>query len=149
MRYQKERLGVYKKQFQVFEIIDTHQQRKICSCFTEESAQIILDALNDSFMLKIKEFCAFASETFRRATPTSSITKLETEISELKKELSYGQLTEFLIEEYVDCIMCLLNSYAACGLTADSLFVAFCDKLEKNKLRKWKLNSDNTYSHIK
>lgn len=88
----------------------------------------------------ITEFQAWAVKTFDKATAYSSIQKLKTELTELEDNPS--------IEEFADCFMCLLHSMAKLGFSADHLTQELKRKFEVNKKRSWRLNEDNTYSHI-
>lgn len=87
----------------------------------------------------IQEFMDFSVLTFTKATRESSLEKLQDEIKELPPFYD--------LEEYIDCIMCLVHSAAKAGYNSHQLKRAFEAKLIKNKLRKWKLNPNNTYSH--
>lgn len=90
-------------------------------------------------------------KTFDKATPLSSLEKLEDELSELRNELNKFATgyTRGVVEEYVDVMMCLLHSAAVKGISLEELNNMFYAKLLKNMNRKWKLNSNNTYSHEK
>lgn len=99
-----------------------------------------------SFDYKMEVFLGFSLKTFEDATAFSSIVKLSEELNELLTEMSRGH--ENLEEEYIDCLMCIIDSAARMGITVDQLNRAFTKKLDKNINRKWKKNDDNTYSHI-
>lgn len=100
-----------------------------------------------TFEQLMSEHVAFTIRTFTKATPFSSLAKLEEEVRELAHEIQHGH--ENLAEEYVDCIMCLLDSAARMKINPDKIKDAFAMKLEKNLARKWSRNDDNTYSHVK
>ena len=98
-----------------------------------------------------KEFIKFSTTTFIGATSEISIKKLEAEIVELKEELAMPICFHGieLLNEYVDCHMCLLDSMAREGFTVEQFTAAFEKKLTANKKRKWVMNENGTYSHVK
>lgn len=104
----------------------------------------------NSFEDNIYKFIEFSSQVFTDATVESSIEKLRGEIKELEHALSFDEdaSTNFAAEEYADCIMCLFDSANRAGYSPSAIIEAFHNKLIKNKLRMWKKNPDNTYSHI-
>ncbi len=83
---------------------------------------------------------------FTEATPLSSLLKAEEEIKEIKENIEKGIKDA---EEYADVIMAVFDSAGRDGITPEEIVWAYYCKLKKNKARKWKKNSDNTYSHIK
>jgi len=90
----------------------------------------------------------WSTETFRQATPLSSLLKLHEEVKEVIEAL--GNLdVDAITEEYADCLMCLFDSAGRLGISLDEIFDAFAKKLVKNKARVWSKNPDNTYSHVK
>lgn len=93
-----------------------------------------------------KERLKWALETFPKATAISSLRKLESEIREIEADVLNGVREP---EEYVDAMMCIFDSAARMGISIEELVIAFAAKLKKNKRRKWKINPDNSYSHIK
>jgi len=95
-------------------------------------------------------------KNFPKATPRSSMLKLQGEAKEVLKEIK--KLEKFpdgddglddLTMEYADCLMCLFDSAGRAGVSVQDIFEAFEEKLEINKNRKWVENPDNTYSHVK
>jgi|SRR5690242_14094795 len=94
----------------------------------------------------MQDFTSFALATFAGANCTSSILELIGETKELLGAILKG---DDPTEEYVDCIMCLIDSSARAGISMEDLKKAFLDKLIINKSRKWIKNLDNTYSHVK
>lgn len=94
----------------------------------------------------MNEFVDFSLKTFKKATPLSSLKKLEEEMIEVAHEIQHGH--ENLADEYTDCMMCILDSAARIGIQPKDLMSAFATKLEANKNRKWVKNADNTYSHV-
>lgn len=103
-----------------------------------------------SIIVMEQERFVWALKTFPKATAQSSLNKLEEEIKEVRKELELlGVNNGDLHEEYADCLMCLFDSAGRAGITPQEIFYAFKLKLEKNKNRDWKVNVDNTYSHVK
>lgn len=96
----------------------------------------------------MNEFIEFSIKTFKNATEYSSLEKLQDEFIELSHELMNGN-KQNIAEEYVDCIMCLVDSAARTGITPGELTKIFEEKLAINKSRTWKENPDKTYSHVK
>ncbi|WP_162242733.1 dATP/dGTP pyrophosphohydrolase domain-containing protein [Dyadobacter sp. Leaf189] len=92
------------------------------------------------------ERLAWSLKTFADATPISSLRKLESEIAEIEKNIEGGIKDP---EEYADAMMCLLDSAGRDGITVAEILSAFEIKLDKNKLRKWRKNPDDSYSHVK
>lgn len=83
--------------------------------------------------------------TFPEATALSSLNKCRTELDEIEKDLSNG---ERKAEEYVDAMMCILDSAGRNSISVTELIESFRIKLAINMRRKWKKNPDNSYSHI-
>lgn len=103
--------------------------------------------MKQTFENLMNEFIDFSLHTFPAATPLSSLQKLKKEMGEvftaiLRKEAN-------LAEEYVDCMMCVIDSAVRNGITPAQLKEAFASKLQVNKSRQWIRNDDNTYSHVK
>jgi hypothetical protein len=108
-----------------------------------------------------RERLAWSLKTFPEANCISSLRKLEAEIKEVEECIMYWDdhnlhtPTEYeamrvkLKEEYADCLKCLFDSAGRMGIYPQDIFDSFEIKLEKNKLRKWVKNADNSYSHIK
>lgn len=87
----------------------------------------------------------WSNKTFAEATPQSSLIKLESEIEEIRQDLSDEKVNP---EEYVDAIMCLLDSAGRLGISGDDIVNSFRIKFEINKRRTWARQSDNTYKKI-
>lgn len=106
-----------------------------------------------SLDFNINDFMEWSVTAFEKATHLSSLEKLEDELKELKFEITDGgdeiDNDNKIIEEYVDVMMCLLHSAAKYGFTSEELRVAFQRELIINKMRKWNLNANNTYSHTR
>jgi len=88
-------------------------------------------------------------KTFTEATPISSLQKLKGEIEELEYELLHGTDKDKLIDEYVDCIKCILDSMGRKGILFDEMVDGYAKKLLININRTWVKNADNSYSHVK
>lgn len=93
-----------------------------------------------------RERFEWATKTFPCATSMSSLNKLREEIVEIEAGLTSGTPDPF---EYADALMCLLDSASRAGVTPEVILEAFEKKISINKLRTWRRNTDNTYSHIK
>lgn len=96
-----------------------------------------------------RERLEWSLETFKEATPLSSLAKLQDEMDEVANEIQHGHDPADLVEEYADCLMCLFDSFGRAGITMEQIESAFEAKLAKNKARVWKKNDNNTYSHVK
>lgn len=120
---------------------------------SKQLAKCILDYLPDwKYRFTLEELITIftdwsTTEGFPRATKWSSLEKLEDELKELKESMIPPYTTHKPVEEYVDCIMCLLDSSRRYGISTKELVEAFKLKLETNMRRKWKKNENNTYSH--
>jgi hypothetical protein len=102
-----------------------------------------------SFEILYQEHLAFTTSTFTETTPMSSLEKCEDEIKEVKQLLNGDNVfpPHELTEEYVDCVMCLLDSMARAGIDLDTFRAAFSRKVKINNVRSWKKNENNYYSH--
>lgn len=107
-----------------------------------------------SFEDYIMAYLHWSRDTFSESTPVSSLRHLHEEIDEVISELYKNSAqgipickTQELLEEYIDCLMCLLNSASFAGYSTKEIVTAFKLNMDKNMARKWKKNSDNTYSH--
>lgn len=87
-------------------------------------------------------------ETFKDATPISSLRKLVSEAKEIEADIIRGVRNP---TEYADVLMCLFDSAArqVTPIMPWEIFEAFAVKLEANKQRSWVKNDDNSYSHKK
>lgn len=103
--------------------------------------------MKNDFLELANEFTQFSLKTFKDATAFSSLDKLLDEIKETYQSILFKDKN--LPEEYVDCIMCILDSAARAGITPETLLISFKKKLEINKRRTWIKNENNTYSHEK
>lgn len=92
-----------------------------------------------------QDWMDWSTKTFAEATPESSLIKLEEEIGEIRENLEKGMM---LPEEYVDAIMCILDSAARLGITGKHIENHFRLKFEINKKRTWVKQLDNTYKKI-
>jgi hypothetical protein len=87
---------------------------------------------------------AWAHETFGATDPQQGFTKMAGELEEARNNPSD-------MVEYADLLMCLMYSYS-CQFpdkTFDELIEVANEKLCINMKRKWKLQPDGTYQHIK
>lgn len=97
------------------------------------------------------ESAEFSLNTFINSTSYSSLEHLKEEVLEVQKELTIYETVDrpALLKEYADCFLCLISSAAREGITAKEIVAAMDAKAQINKARKWKLNTNNTYSHVK
>lgn len=108
-----------------------------------------------SFAEIINDFTNFSLKCFSQATYTSSLEKLEKEeLKELKQAIKIytnkeSDSLENVAEEYIDCIICLVDSAVRLGINPEYLETMFIRKTIINKQRNWSKNNDNTYSSIK
>ena len=121
----------------VLEVVGSALQKK------EESEEKSFEEL----FIKHQEF---TKNTFPNATAKGSLIKLIEEANETINELT---LTDYdgnaLAIEYVDCMMCLLDSLQRSNIDFKQFKRYFKMKLSINLSRTWKQNKDGSYSHIK
>ncbi len=87
-------------------------------------------------------------QAFPKADAYACANKLKEEVRELREAIALeGQ--EEVREEAADVLLCLLNITARQGITPAQLLQAAEAKMAKNKKRRWRLNDNNTYSHVK
>lgn len=99
--------------------------------------------------LALKTWKQFVTEIFPESDPITTLEKLKTEIKELEQELDNPINEQALLEEYADCIICLLTSALQVGYSEKEILEKLYYKISKNMAREWKYNGDGTYSHIK
>lgn len=117
-------------------------------------AEIALSLMPDMFESLAFAHVDFTFKTFPETTAISSILKCRGELLETKEELELGNPADegarlALAEEYADCFLCLIDSYARASLRTDEILEAIGKKIAKNKSRTWVKNVDNTYPHVK
>lgn len=95
-----------------------------------------------------KERLEWSLKTFTEATSISSLRKCEAEIKEIEEAIILKTPSGKLAEEYVDALMCLLDSAGRNGILLQEIIAIYERKFEINKKRTWKKNPDNSYSHI-
>lgn len=101
-------------------------------------------------MNSFKEFMQWGDVTFEKVTSISSMSKMQDEVNELWREVARPDRNRaHIADEIADVMMCALMTAQRSGISYEELEEAFKKKLEINKGRKWKLNSNNTYSHVK
>lgn len=104
-----------------------------------------LDLLNDSNNTGLV--------IFPEATEISCIEKANEEIDEFLQITRFhkinGGCSADIAIEAVDIILCIAQSAFRSGVDAHMLLDAMKLKVEKNKSRVWKKNSNGTYSHVK
>lgn len=91
----------------------------------------------------------WATVVFPKATAIGALLHLEREVKEVIADIENYAPRAHKIEEYADCMGCLLSSMARENISVEELMQAFEKKLIKNQRRKWKDNGDGSYSHIK
>lgn len=109
----------------------------------------------------VNRYNEWCSNQFPKSTPISSSKGLQREAKELQEALEkplsgeyYGEeehdkLQKEVQMEYADCLMYLIDSARRYGYSIDDLFLFMDEKLQINLKRNWKINEDNSYSHIK
>ena len=105
-----------------------------------------------SFEELFKQHQEFSIKTFVSSTPKSSLEGLNIEANEAIDELDGIKRDydgEALPLEYVDCLMYLMDSITRAGIPLARIKEMFVKKLEINKNRKWKINKNGSYSHVK
>lgn len=79
-------------------------------------------------------------KTFPEATEKGQLGKLINEATE-----AFDNPGD--ISEYADCLICLIGAAARAGFELSNLVEAVENKLDINKLRKWKKSADGAYQH--
>ena len=108
--------------------------------------------VRESFENLFKRHQEFSTKTFISSTPMSSLEGLKIEADEAIDELGGIDRDydgEALPLEYVDCLMYLMDSIARAGIPLERIKEMFVKKLAINAERKWKINKNGSYSHIK
>lgn len=96
------------------------------------------------------EFLEFSIPTFPEADQASSLIKFSDEFEELIEAIHAKPANRSaVVEEYVDCLMCLIDSAFRANINPLELKEVFKLKTQVNKKRRWIKNPDNTYSHLK
>lgn len=105
----------------------------------------------------IIDYVEWSSKTFPESTMYSSLIHARKEIYEIESALHEIEKRIFIERkvtsfddvryEYVDALMCIIDSANRAGIRPLELMDAFQDKLEINKARTWIKNNDGTYSH--
>lgn len=93
-------------------------------------------------------YSVFSVDTFEKATEKTSLLKLRDELEELEIALD-NNTKEHIVDEYVDCVMCLVHSFSKLDITIEEFRQAFQTKLLINIAREWNYNTNGTYSHKK
>lgn len=93
-----------------------------------------------------KERFEWSMKNFPKQSSGESLKHLEKEIKEIRLSLNANAPD---IIEFADAQMLLWDSVQRAGITLDELFLAFKDKFEENKLRKWNKSIDGHFEHIK
>lgn len=86
--------------------------------------------------------------TFKKSTVLSCVLHLRTEVEELHEAVN-NRDDKNILKEGVDVILSTLSTLGRLGFTGGEIHNAMEDKFAINASRKWNLNSDNTYSHVK
>ena len=96
------------------------------------------------------DFLEFSTSTFKEANQRSSLIKFSDEFGELIEAIEAPIPNRSAqIEEYVDCLMCLIDSAMRGGITPLELKEVFELKTSVNLKRKWIKHPNGTYSHSK
>ena len=69
-------------------------------------------------------------------------------LNHLKLEIEEVIESEGKISEFIDCFMLLLDSFRKVGGNEEILLQGLKNKLDINKLRKWKKSNNDIYLHI-
>lgn len=106
-----------------------------------------------SFQDAVNIWMNWTKENFPASGAKASLIHLREEIKEVIEEIDSEFPTAtseegITLMEYADCFICLLTAAGKSGFTIQELFKSIKNKMNINYKRKWKLNPDNTYSHI-
>lgn len=92
------------------------------------------------------EWKVLSISLFPQATEISSLHHAVEEICEVWKEKDNIKK----VEEYVDVFMCLLTAMEQAGISLNDEFrTSFQNKFAVNMQRKWGINADSSYNHVK
>jgi hypothetical protein len=83
----------------------------------------------------------FEQPALAAATPESQLRKLRAELDELEVDHS--------VEEAADVMVCLIGFLIKKDYTIFDFLMALAKKTRINLARKWQLQNDGTYQHIK
>lgn len=101
----------------------------------------------------VEKWMQWTNVNFPKSGTEASLIHLQEEIKELLEAINDPAKFEYnegiALMEYADCFICLLTAAGKSGFTIEQLFKAIQNKMEINYNRKWVLNADNTYSHVK
>lgn len=102
----------------------------------------------------VQKWMVWTRENFPASGAESSLIHLQEEIKEVLEAISSDdphpiQDNGIPLMEYADCFICLLTAAGKSGFDLEQIRKAIMNKMEINYRRKWKLNADNTYSHVK
>lgn len=123
-----------------------------------QSSEIVAGAPNVEKVFT--DWMKLSRELFPESSALTSVAKLKEETGELENVLRVienravhhsvpSELLKIMaLDEFSDCLMCLLDSVGKSGFTVDDLVTAFEKKMLENKYRIWQKNPDGTYSHV-
>lgn len=102
----------------------------------------------------VEKWMQWTKENFPASGAKASLIHLQEEIKEVIEEIDSEFPTPtseegIALMEYADCFICLITAAGKSGFAIQELFKAIENKMNINYKRKWVLNPDNTYSHVK
>lgn len=102
----------------------------------------------------VEKWMAWTLANFPKSGTEASLIHLQEEIKEILSELQSDDPNPTSEEgvtlmEFADAFICLFTAAGKSGFTIQEIFRAVKNKMEINYKRKWILNPDNTYSHVK
>jgi len=115
-------------------------------CDQCEGSGMIKVFYTDSIIHLESERFLWSQQTFPEATSLSSLAHLASEIKEIEESIVEGSPD---VREFADAQMLLFDAAQRSGISVQMIFDAFKEKLEENKLRKWEMNKDGYFSHVK
>lgn len=109
--------------------------------------------LESEFISAVHEWMQWTKNNFPKSGTKSSLIHLQEEIKELLEAIedpgTFTYHEGITLMEFADCMICLLTAAGKSGMTIMQLFRAIMNKMQTNYKRTWKLNPDDTYSHVK
>lgn len=114
---------------------------------------IDVEEIASKFVAATSEWMKWTKDNFPRSGAKSSLIHLQEEIKEVLEAIddpaSYTHHEGITLMEFADCMICLLTASGKSGFTILQLFKAIMNKMQTNYKRTWRLNPDDTYSHVK
>jgi phosphoribosyl-ATP pyrophosphohydrolase len=114
----------------------------------QSDVKFILEDSGDDFGNTMSLIGKQTCEIFSKSGAKEFAKKLIFEAQELEEEMK-NPFAKHVMDELADVAICLAATISRLGYDYNDLVHAMQAKHEINKNRKWKRNTDGTYSHVK